>query len=137
MSSESDVPMNMRFMLLVLPLLGSVACSSSDDGGLVPASSGGASQSSLAGTYRGSYGGDAEGDVTMLLGADGTLAVTAEVNGIDEKGEGKVAANGSVSIGIGAKNGVVVTFDGTFANGRASGTWRSNLSTSGSWSASK
>jgi hypothetical protein len=127
--------MNIRFMLLVLPLLASVACSSSDDAGLP--SGGGASPSSFAGTYRGSYGGDAEGDVTMLLGTDGTLAVTAEVNGIDEKGEGKVAANGSVSIGIGAKNGVVVTFDGTFANGRASGTWRSNLATSGSWSASK
>jgi len=120
--------------LLAIALL-ATACSSSDDddggGGVVSGST------SLAGTYRGAYAGDGSGAVTMIVGADGTLDVTAEVDGTPERGQGKVGADGGVNVGIGAKNGVVVTFTGSFANGRGQGTWRSTLSTSGSWSVSK
>jgi len=102
-----------------------------------PPTTGGPSRAALAGRYSGRYVGDGTGAVTMVLAADGTLDVTATVDGAPKTGRGEVADDGSVTLGVGGNAEGYVTFTGTFANGKASGTWKSSFSTSGTWSVAK
>lgn len=103
--------------------LGATACSSSDSG-------------AFAGSYKGTYSGDSSGPVTMTISGD-TVDVVATVNGTNYPGSGKVESGGGVSVGVGAGGGITVTFSGTFANSKGSGTWQSTAGTKGSWSVSK
>jgi hypothetical protein len=73
----------------------------------------------------------------MAVASDGKIEVTATVLLIDYKGQGTVGADGATSVGVGAANGVVVTFAGTFAGGKGTGTWTSSDDDSGTWSVTK
>jgi hypothetical protein len=99
--------------------------------------SSGSEETGVSGSYSGSYTGDGNGAVSMNVASDRKIDVTANVNGTNHKGQGDVASDGSVTLGVGAGGDVVVTFTGKFANGKGSGTWRSSISTSGTWSVSK
>ena len=62
------------------------------------------------------------------------IDVVATVGGTKYPGSGTVGAGGTVAVGIGAGDGVTVTFEGTFANGAGSGTWKSTVGGKGTWS---
>jgi hypothetical protein len=123
--------------LVTASLLASAGCTSNvtdangtSSGNPPPASSG------LAGSYAGSYGGDDSGPVTMTITGD-KVDVVATVGGKQYPGSGQVSGSGGVSVGLGAGNGVTVTFQGTFGSGKGSGTWSSSIGTKGSWSVAK
>ncbi|MBX3186851.1 MAG: hypothetical protein KF819_07545 [Labilithrix sp.] len=91
---------------------------------------------SLDGSYSGSYAGDDTGPVRMTISGD-DIDVVVKVGAQEYPASGKVTSGGKVTVGIGAGNGVTVTFDGSFANGSGSGTWKSSIATKGTWSVSK
>jgi hypothetical protein len=88
------------------------------------------------GQYAGTYSGDDSGPVSMNVSGT-SVDVTATVGGIKYPGSGGISSNGGVSVGIGAGNGVTVSFEGVFANGEGSGTWKSTVGTHGDWSVAR
>lgn len=124
--------MNLRALLIVAFAITGCASSSDDDS----SSPSGNASSSLDGQYSGTYSGDDSGPVTMNVSGT-NVDVTATVGGTKYPGSGGITTTGGVSVGLGAGNGVTVTFEGTFANGKGSGTWRSTAGTHGAWSVAR
>lgn len=96
---------------------------------------GGSGATRLDGSYAGSYAGDATGPVTMTVTRD-KVDVVVKVDGRSYAGSGDLDG-ASIDFGVGTGNGVVVTFQGRFADGAGSGTWRSSVGTKGSWSVAR
>ncbi|MBX3231751.1 MAG: hypothetical protein KIT84_42670 [Labilithrix sp.] len=136
--------MNLRLLTTVLffsvtsaAALGATGCTVNNEGPSGGSSSGdNDGPTSLDGTYSGIYSGDGTGPVTMTISGT-NIDVVVTVSGKQYPATGSVTADGGVSVGVGTGEGVVVTFQGTFANGKGSGTWQSSISTKGSWSVSK
>lgn len=124
--------MNIRSLLVLLFALS--GCASSSDG--ASSSSSGSTAASLDGHYTGTYTGDDSGPVTMTVSGT-SVDVVATVAGKDYPGSGGISESGGVSVGLGAGNGVTVKFEGTFANGKGSGTWASTVGTTGAWSVAR
>ncbi len=66
-----------------------------------------------------------------------SVDVVATVAGKNYPGSGEISSNGGVSVGLGAGNGVTVTFEGTFSGGKGSGSWKSTAGTKGAWSVAR
>ena len=128
--------MNRPAFLLVLLFALTGCASSSDDEPATSGSGSGSVAGSLDGQYTGTYSGDDSGPVTMNVSGT-SVDVSATVGGTKYPGSGNLAANGGVSVGLGTGNGVTVTFEGTFANGKGSGTWKSTVGTHGAWSVAR
>ena len=62
----------------------------------------------LAGSYSGTYQGDAKGPVTMTITGQ-AIDVVVTVGGKNYAASGAVASSGGVSVGIGTGDGVTVT----------------------------
>lgn len=88
------------------------------------------------GAYTGTYGGDDKGPVTMNV-SGANVDVVANVGGKQYPGSGALDAAGAVSVGIGVGGGLIVTFEGTFAGGKGTGTWRSSAGAKGTWSVAR
>lgn len=112
----------------------SVSASDSNDDAQSPPSSSGTS--SNAGSYRGTYTGSDTGTVTMTVSGS-NVDVVATVAGKEYPASGSIGSGGSIAVGLGAAEGVTVTFEGTFANGKGSGTWKSTIGGSGTWSVTR
>lgn len=98
-------------------------------------SSNGGTSASLDGSYAGTYAGDDTGPVSMTVTGD-KVDVVVKVASKSYAGSGDMSGS-SIDFGVGTGNGVVVTFAGSFADGRGSGTWRSSVGGKGTWSVSK
>jgi len=127
-------------VLVVVVAFASAACSASSDTD-EPSSSSGTTSSSgsaatLDGSYSGTYSGSDNGPVTMTVSGS-KVDVVATVSGKSYPGSGEVGPGGVATVGLGAGDGVTVTFDGTFANGKGSGTWKSTVGGKGTWSVAK
>jgi hypothetical protein len=88
------------------------------------------------GAYSGTYSGDDKGPVTMNV-SGANVDVVATVGGKQYPGSGTLDAAGAVSVGIGVGGGLIVTFEGSFAGGKGSGTWRSSAGGKGTWSVAR
>jgi hypothetical protein len=130
--------MNKLRALVSLLVLTLAACTSNVSDGNPGTSSGSTPPASggLAGSYSGTYQGDASGPVTMTIAGD-TIDVVVTVAGTKYPASGQLSGSGGLSVGIGTGNGVTVTFEGTFAGSKGSGTWSSSVATKGTWSVSK
>lgn len=88
------------------------------------------------GAYAGTYSGDDKGPVTMNV-SGANVDVVATVGGKQYPGSGALDAAGAVNVGVGVGGGILVTFEGSFASGKGSGTWRSSAGAKGSWSVAR
>ncbi len=140
MQSSSKTLLRLFLATLATAIVGAAAlgCSVNTQSQAPAAGDGGKSPTGTAldGSYSGTFRGDDTGPVTMTVSGT-NVDVVATVGGKQYPASGTLTASGAVNVGIGVGAGVVVTFDGTFADGKGSGTWKSSVATKGTWSVAK
>jgi hypothetical protein len=100
-----------------------------------PSNGGTSPSASLDGSYSGTYAGDGSGPVSMTVTGD-KVDVVVKVESKSYAGSGDMSGS-SIDFGVGTGNGVIVTFAGSFADGKGSGSWRSSIGGKGTWSVAK
>lgn len=88
------------------------------------------------GAYTGTFSGDDKGPVTMTV-AGTNVDVVVTVGGKQYPASGSLDTTGAIDVGIGVGSGVIVTFAGTFASGKGSGTWKSSAGGKGTWAVAR
>mgnify|MGYP003373601286 CR=1 FL=1 len=135
------------FIALAVASLLAIGCSStttpptSDGGAGTPTPTGtptGTTPPSAShdGAYSGTYAGHDKGPVTMSV-AGTNVDVVATVGGKPYPGSGTLNGAGAVNVGVGVGGGLIVTFEGSFASGKGTGTWRSSAGGKGTWSVAR